>query len=404
MSISLLTYSSLYPSDVQPQHGIFVENRLRHIAALDSVDARVVAPVPWFPLSGARFGRYGDYATVARREARFGIEVWHPRYPVIPKIGMSIAPLLMYLATRGLVTRLRGDAVGFDVIDAHYFYPDGVAAALLGRALGRPVVISARGTDVNLLPEYPWPRRQILWAAAQASAIVSVSEALKRRMIEIGVAADKITVLRNGVDAELFAPVDRDRVRAELGLSRPTLVAVGNVLVSKGQDTAIRSLTILKDWELLIVGAGADEAAFQRLAGEIGVADRVRFVGRVKQDELARYFGAADISVLASLREGWPNVLLESMACGTPVVATDVGGVPEIITKPETGRIMKDRSPEALADAVGSLQANPPARDAVRAYALGFGWAATARAQADLYAGVVWGFNPESGRPLTSLS
>lgn len=402
--MQLLTYSSLYPSTAQPQHGVFVENRLRHITASGAVAARVVAPVPWFPLSGARFGRYGGYADVAPRETRFGIEIRHPRYPVIPKIGMSVAPWLMYRATRGLLTTLRDDPTGYDVIDAHYFYPDGVAAALLGRALARPVVISARGTDVNLLPDFALPRRQILWAAGQAGAIIAVSQALKRRMVEIGIAAEKITVLRNGVDAELFKPVDRDAVRAELGLDRPTMVAVGNVLVSKGQDVAIRALAILEDTELLIVGAGADEAAFRRLAAELGVADRVRFVGRVAQQELARYFSAADVSVLASLREGWPNVLLESMACGTPVVASDVGGVPEIITRPETGRIMKQRTPQALADAVLSLCAAAPDRQAVRAYAKGFGWEETARAQADLYAGVVSGFRSGTPRPVPSFS
>jgi glycosyltransferase involved in cell wall biosynthesis len=404
--MQLLTYSSLYPSAVHPQHGVFVENRLRHITAPKGIGTRVVAPVPWFPLSGARFGRYGGYAAIDSQETRYGIEVHHPRYPVIPKIGMSIAPWLMYRATRGMVAALRDDPVGFDMIDAHYFYPDGVAAAMLGRAMGRPVVISARGTDVNLLPDYTLPRRQILWAASQARAIVSVSQALKQRMVEIGIAAEKITVLRNGVDADMFAPQDREAVRAELGLAGPAMVAVGNVLVSKGQDIAIRSLTILEDTELLIVGAGADEGAFRSLALRLGVADRVRFVGRVNQRDLARYFSAADVSVLASMREGWPNVLLESMACGTPVVASDVGGVREIITKPEAGRIMKDRTPQALADAVLCLRSESPARQSVRAYAKEFGWADTARAQSDLYAGVISAFNsePERERPVTSFS
>lgn len=402
--MQLLTFSSLYPSSAQAQHGIFVENRLRHIAALNGVSARVVAPVPWFPLAGAQFGRYSGYACIADREERFGIDIRHPRYPVIPKIGMSIAPWLMYRATKKLVSRLRDDELGFDVIDAHYFYPDGVAAAMLGRALGRPVVISARGTDVNLIPDYSLPRRQILWAANQASAIIAVSDALKRRMVDIGIAAEKITVLRNGVDSDMFAPMDQAETRSELGLTRPTMVAVGNVLASKGQGIAIRALKILEDTELLIVGSGSHEGSFRALAQKLGVADRVRFVGRVKQGDLPRYFSAADVSLLASQREGWPNVLLESMACGTPVVATNVGGVPEIITKPETGRIMTDRTPQALADAVRSLRADPPDRQAVRAYAEKFGWDETVRAQANLYAGVVSGFNPETACPVTSFS
>jgi teichuronic acid biosynthesis glycosyltransferase TuaC len=402
--MQLLTFSSLYPSSAQAQHGVFVENRLRHVTALDGINARVVAPVPWFPLTGAQFGQYGCYATIAGQEERFGIDVRHPRYPVIPKVGMSIAPWLMYCATKRLLSSLRDDATGFDIIDAHYFYPDGVAAAMLGRALGRPVVISARGTDINLLPDYALPRRQILWAANQASAIIAVSEALKQRMIQIGIAAEKITVLRNGVDSDVFAPMDCETVRSDLDLKGPTMVAVGNVLASKGQDIAIRSLTKLEDTTLLIVGSGADEGTFRNLASSLGVTDRVRFIGRVKQENLARYFSASDVSVLASVREGWPNVLLESMACGTPVVASNVGGVPEIITGPETGRIMQDRTPDALAEAVLSLRAALPTRQQVRAYAERFGWGETARAQAALYASVVSAFSPNTARPVPSFS
>ena len=387
--MKLLTYTSLYPSARQPQHGVFVENRLRRIVECGDVTARVVAPAPWFPFAGSRFGQYGAFAEIPDRETRFGIDIRHPRYPVLPRIGMSVAPALMYAATRAAVRRLRDDATGFDLIDAHYFYPDGVAAAMLGRALGRPVAITARGTDVNLIPDYPAPRRQILRAAEQASAIIAVSDALRRRMIDIGIAADRITVLRNGVDTDLFAPVDVRRAREALGLTRPTMVAVGNVLASKGQDVAIRALALLDDMELLIVGAGADEAAFRALAREIGVADRVRFVGRVPHDDLPRYFGAADVSVLASMREGWPNVLLESMACGTPAVASNVGGVPEIITSGDVGRIMADRTPEALADAVRALRAARPDRARVRAHAMEFGWEETARAQKALYAEVI---------------
>jgi glycosyltransferase involved in cell wall biosynthesis len=404
VSQSILTYSSLYPSNAQPQHGVFVENRLRRIVTLGGVDARVVAPVPWFPFAGKRLGRYGAYAGISPAESRYGIPIDHPRYPVIPKIGMSIAPWLMYRATRAMMTQLRDDAIGFDVIDAHYFYPDGVAAAMLGQTLGRPVVISARGTDVNLISNFAAPRRQFLQAAEFAHAIIAVSDALRRRMIDIGIAAEKIIVLRNGVDAALFAPLDRQRVRRDLGITRQTMVAVGNVLESKGQDIAIRSLTHLDDTELLIVGTGSDEKKFAGLAESLGVANRVRFVGRVPHEELARYFNAADVSVLASMREGWPNVLLESLACGTPVVASNVGGVPEIITTPNVGRIMKKRTPEALADAVRDLRSQQPDRTAIRFFAEGFGWEETARAQAALYAEVAAAATPPVGSPATRRS
>lgn len=387
--MKLLVYSSLFPNEAQPQHGIFVETRLRRILAAGGASARVIAPVPWFPFRGSLFGRYGEFARVPRHERRGEVEIDHPRYPVIPAIGMNMAPALMACATRRLVARHIAD--GAELIDAHYFYPDGVAAARLGAALERPVAITARGSDVNLIADHAGPRRQILEAADRAAAIIAVSEALKRRMVEIGIDGARITVLRNGVDTGLFVPTDRAQARAALGLTRPALIAVGNLLQSKGQDVAIRALALLDDMELLIVGAGPDAAAFHRLAGQVGVEDRVRFLGRKPQAELPFYYSAAEVSLLASAREGWPNVLLESMACGTPAVASDVGGVGEIITAPEAGRIMSERTPEALAAAVRELRDAAPPPDAVRAHAARFGWDEIARDQRAIYQRVIEG-------------
>jgi glycosyltransferase involved in cell wall biosynthesis len=381
----ILTFTTLYPNPEQPHHGIFVENRLRHILAGGGIAARVVAPVPWFPFTAGPFGQYAAYARVPAADTRFGIEVLHPRYAVIPKIGMNWTPGLLARASTPALSRLRGDGFDFDLIDAHYFYPDGVAAARLARAFRRPLVISARGTDINLIPDYPAPRRMILETAAQADAVIAVSQALAGRMEQIGIPSGKIAVLPNGVDAALFAPPDRGAARAALGLDGPVMIAVGNLLRSKGQDVAIRALAALPGWTLLVVGGGADAAAFETLARALGVGDRVRFLGRVPHDDLARFYAAADVSVLASMREGWPNVLLESMACGTPVIASDVGGVREIVSAPEAGLVLAERTPEALAEAARALLAAAPARERVRAHALKFDWERTAAAQRALY-------------------
>ena len=150
----ILTFTSLYPNAVQPHSGVFVENRLRHLVSEGSVEARVIAPVPWFPWRGNAFGRYAIMARVPAEERRFGITVLHPRYPLIPKIGMTTAPFLMYAAIRSVAAELMESGYDFDLIDAHYFFPDGVAAAMLGIWLDRPVVITARGTDINLIPRY----------------------------------------------------------------------------------------------------------------------------------------------------------------------------------------------------------------------------------------------------------
>jgi glycosyltransferase involved in cell wall biosynthesis len=383
--VKLLTFSTLYPSAARPAHGIFVETRLRHLLAGGGVESKVVAPVPWFPWSDSRFGRYAAFAATPREEQRHGIEVLHPRYLAIPGIGMSAAPFLLASGAYTAVQDLARRGYDFGLIDAHYLYPDGVAAILLGKRLGKPVVITARGSDVNLLPRYRLPRRMIRWASRHAAAIVTVARALKDRLVELGVPAERIEVLRNGVDARQFGPVDRELWRRRLGFTRTTLLSVGNLVPLKRHDLAIRSLHLLPEVELVIVGDGPERAALGALARDTGVHDRVRFAGALPQEDLVHYYGSADALVLASSREGWANVLLESMACGTPVVATDVGGTPEAVNAPEAGVLLTEGTPEALAAAVRRLLAAYPDRTATRRHAEAFSWDATTAGQLGLF-------------------
>jgi len=382
----ILTYSTLYPNAAQPAHGIFVETRLRHLRARHPVEARVVAPVPWFPFRARCFGRYARQAAVPRHENRAGLAVSHPRYPVIPKVGMGIAPHLLAAWSLAEVARIRREGFDFDLIDAHYFYPDGVAAAMIAKRLGKPLVITARGTDLNLIPRYPTPRRFIRWAARQADGIVTVCEALKGALEQLDIDHPEVHILRNGVDLELFRPpADRATSRQALRFSRPTLLSVGHLIERKGHDLVIRALAGLPDMELVVVGEGEQEGALRRLARREGVANRVRFSGAVSQPELRRYYGAADALVLASSREGWPNVLLESMACGTPVVASPVWGTPEVVTTRAAGLLMRQRSVQDLKAAVADLMSDPPSRLATRAYAERFAWDATSDGQWSLF-------------------
>jgi glycosyltransferase involved in cell wall biosynthesis len=388
MPISVLTFSTLYPNRRMPQHGIFVEHRLRHLVDSGEVAATVVAPVPWFPATARCFGRYGTFARVPREEVRHGIAVMHPRYPVLPKIGMSAAPLLMYRALRRHLAELQ-ERLAFEIIDAHYFYPDGVAAVMLGRALGRPVVITARGTDVNLLPQYRIPRRWIRWAAAHAAGIVAVADALRDRLVALGIDRERVRVVRNGVDLDLFSPCERDAARQEFDLAGPVILSVGALVAHKAHDLVIRSLTALPDVTLAVVGEGPEAPKLRRLAGALGLNERVRLLGAMSQDRLARAYGAADAVVLASSREGLPNVLLEAMACGTPVVATAVSGTPEIIEMPLAGRLVAARTPHALATAIREVLDDPSPRATVRAHAARFSWSATTARQLDLFRSIL---------------
>ena len=387
--MDILTYTTLYPNVVQPHHGIFVEQRLRHLIASGLVNAQVIAPVPWFPFKSECFGKYARFATVPQDELRHGVSVLHPRYPLIPKTSMTLAPYSLAASSVTGAGRLIREGYDFRLIDAHYFYPDGVAAAMLGKLFQKPVVITARGTDINLISKYTLPRFMICWAARQAAGIVTVCQALKNKLVKLGIEAAKITVLRNGVDLQLFSPIDRDQVRHRLGITKATLLSVGNLIPIKGHDLAIRALVDLPATHLFIVGQGEAEGVLKSLASSLGLSDRVRFVGSLSHEELRQYYAAADILILASSREGWANVLLESMACGTPVIATNVGGSPEIINAPEAGVLVEERSTPALSHAIKKLLRHYPDRGATRRYAEQFSWEDTTGGQLQLFTSIL---------------
>lgn len=396
--LRVLLFSSLFPSEVRPIHGIFVETRLRELVKTGRVEARVVAPVPWFPSLSPRFGEYARFAATPARAQRNGLDVHHPRYLLLPKIGMNLAPYAMALGALPVIRRLRREGFDFDLIDAHYYYPDGVAAGLLARWLDKPFVVTARGTDINLIPEYPFPRKLILQTAEHASASVGVCQALMDTLRELGADGSKLHTLRNGVDLERFVPEPREAARQRIGLDRQGayLLSVGHLIERKGHHIAIEALHSLPGVTLVIIGSGPERAALEAQAQRLGVADRVRWAGVVPQTELKWWYSAADALALCSSREGWANVLLEAMACGTPVIATNIWGTPEVVSSPSAGVLMVDRSGLALREAWLQLMDCYPAREATRAHAEQFSWAATTQGQLDLFASLLGG---RSGTP-----
>ncbi len=386
MTLRLLTFSTLYPNAARPNHGVFVENRLRHLLASQEAVSTVVAPVPWFPSTHPRAGERARYAQAPAQETRHGIEVLHPRFPVVPKIGMTAAPFLLYWSMLPFIRRLQNEGRQFDLIDAHYMYPDGVAAVWLGKKLGLPVVVTSRGTDVSLIPQYPLPRRLIQGAIRGAAALVTVSAALKTALVALGAPDQKVTVLRNGVDTSLFRlAADRDSIRASLGLKRKTLVSVGLLIDRKGHHRTIEAMSHLPEHELLIAGEGPERARLTALIEKLGLTDRVRLLGARPHDTLPALYSAADASVLASSREGWANVLLESMACGTPVVASNIWGNPEVVQTRDAGLIAPENTPEGIAATVRALFSPLPDRAATRRYAEQFGWEETTSGQLALF-------------------
>ncbi len=384
--MKILSVTTLYPNAEQPTFGVFVENRLSKLRAVDGLELRVVAPVPWFPSGHPAFGRYGSFGRVPAWETRQGIEVTHPRYMQVPRIGTHLSPFLLY---RCLLRHIRSailPSYDFDLIDAHVYYPDGVAAAMLGKALKRPVIVTARGTDLNLYPKrYPLIGRMIAKTARNVDASITVCAALKDALTDLGADPERVHVLRNGVDLSVFYPKPRRQLDKMTASNRATLLSVGHLIERKGHDLIIKALAYLPDVSLVIAGEGPERRQLERLTASLGFQERVHFLGVVEHQALADLYSSVDLLVLASSREGWPNVLLEALACGTPVIATRNWGTPEIVSSPDAGRLVEKRTPEAIAEAIGKTLASMPDRARTRAFAEGFSWDATTEGQVRLF-------------------
>ena len=262
----------------------------------------------------------------------------------------------------------------FDCIDAHFVYPDGTAAVLIGKTLGVPVVVSARGTDINLFPTFPLIRPMIRWALKNASGVIAVSESLKRVIVDLGLPSARIRVIGNGIDPELFNPLAPQAARECLSLpaSDAIIISVGRLLPVKGFQYLIPAFAEIapkfQNLRLYIIGEGTFRPELEQLAKSLRVQDRVSLIGNRPNEELKYWFSAAELSCLVSSREGWPNVLQESLACGTPVVATRVWGAPEVITSPELG-VLVEQNVTAIAGALEGALIKRWDRSAIAAHA-----------------------------------
>jgi glycosyltransferase involved in cell wall biosynthesis len=374
---NLLVITTLYPNLIQFRHGLFVETRLLRLVGGEERNAVVIAPVPWFPFTSRHFPKYSQYARVPAMEERGGITVYHPRYLVIPKIGMWLGPFFLALTIGFAARKVRRSGYDYDLIDAHYYYPDGVAVALASHFLAKPFTVTARGSDINLLAEFALPRRLIRWAAIRAAASITVSQALKDKLLSLGADEKKVHVFRNGVDLDHFVPMESVACKKKFGVGSCTLLSVGNLIELKGHHLIVQAMPFLPQCNLLIVGDGEMKPSLEALVASLGVRDRVRFLAAVHQPELVEIYNAAEILVLASAREGMPNVVLEAMACDTPVAATAVGGVPEIVCDPSAGVLIKNRDVESIVEGVTHLLANYPKKGLTRRFAESFSWDST---------------------------
>lgn len=358
-SARVLVFASLFPSSVQPGAGLFIRERMFRVG--NELPLIVVSPKPWFPFQGiVRKLRPGYRPQPPKCEVQGGVEVYYPRFLSFPVIGRSLDGLSMALCCLPLMRKLK-KRFQYNIVDAHFAYPDGYAATRLARWVGARVTITLRGTEVPLSRSL-MRRRLMLSALARADRIFAVADSLKRHVAGLGADPRKIEVVGNGVDTDKFQRMTKAEARRKLGLPEHArvLITVGGLVPRKGFHRVIACLPALlrefPDLQYLIVGGaspeGNNERELRALVDELRLADSVHFLGSIAPDELKWPLSAADVFVLSTSNEGWANVLLEAMACGLPVVATDVGGNREVISDSSIGVIVPFDDHDALVDAL----------------------------------------------------
>lgn len=381
--MNVLVIATLFPNSSQPVHAVFVEQRIQAMAKRFPV--RVICPIPWFPVA-EWLPRYRHRSKIPRREVRGGVQVEYPRFLSIPRFLKPLDGVFLFLTCWWESRKMRRD-FDFDRIDAHLAFPDGWGAVKLGKLLGIPVTVTLRGHDVNDLPDYPVRRRQVQWTLREAGAVFAVADALRDAAIELGADPGTTITVGNGVDPSRFEALDRAESRRQLGWKEDerVILSVGHLVERKGFHHVVRALPRIRERigaaRLVIVGAPGEEGDFtagvQEAIREAGMQDHVTFAGAVANDRLAPYYAAADAFVLASAKEGRPNVVLEALACGTPVVATRVWGTPELISSDAVGRLVDAADPAdpvELADALVWVLERDWDRAAIEAHASKFSW------------------------------
>lgn len=375
---SLMVLSSLYPNSKEPGAGPFVRERMKRFKGKTSMF--VVSPKPWSPIDWLIRLFVPNYRlTPEHVENQDGVEVYFPKFFAMPFVLRHRDSQSMAKAVSTFIKNNNLEST-FDHIDSHFTYPDGAAAAQLKREFGKTLTITMRGTE---LPHSKLPAQCEAMKAAwqEADRVISVSDSLRQLAIKLGTDEAKTVVVGNGVDSEKFSPDKVSVTKASLGIPEDAkvLITIGGLVPRKGFHRVIKALPQLEQQNVhyLVIGGatkeGNNESELKQLTKTLQLEDRVHFLGRKKPDQLAAYLTLADIFVLMSGNEGWANVILEAMACGTPVLASDVGGNKEVVCSKEYGSII-DLDDDALVVELNKMLATSWHENTIIDYAKANSW------------------------------
>lgn len=378
---AIVVLSTLFPSPALPQAGVFIRERMFKVAG--SLPLCVVSAYPWFPFQGIlrRWRPYFRPQTPVQ-ETQSGIEVFRPRFLCFPGILKNLDGIFLALFCYPTLRRLKRQG-RLDIIDAHFAYPDGYAAVRLGQWLNTPVCVTLRGTETRQAKD-PALAPLLAYTFRRADRIFAVAQALLDVATGLGLEKSKTRVIGNGVDSERFQPLDQARARQKLNLpdDAELLISVGGLVERKGYHRVIEQMPGLlqghPDLHYLIVGGSGPEgdysAQLHAQVETLGLQARVHFLGPMKPEALSLPLSSADIFVLATRNEGWANVFLEAMACGLPVVTTDVGGNREVVVDDTLGKIVPFGDGAQLAKEIDNALKAKWDRQAIRNYAQSNSW------------------------------
>ena len=348
--MKILIITNLFPNASEPNRAMF--NKQQFLALREYCDFKVIAPLPHFKCTRGQ---------VPLRETIDGMDVHHPRYLVIPKILRSMHGVSYYYGIHNEVEDI-AKTFSFDLIFATWTYPDAYAASMIAKEMNKPLVIKVHGSDINLLNLYPSRRVMVQKTFKQAKKIIAVSQPLKRKLVELGVPEYKVTHLTNGIDTKKFHPMDKIQCRRELSLplNKHIVLYVGNLELVKGVDILVDAVRgFPEDVLLIVVGDGNLKNILSQKIKDPSFNGRVRLVGSQAHDQIPLWLNAANCFCLPSRNEGCPNVILEALACGVPIVATNVGGIPDLIDSNADAALIEPENPKALAQGIIKILQRP---------------------------------------------
>ena len=356
--LNVLVSSSIFPNNMETNKGIYILHTVKALSKYCNI--KVIAPVPYFPW-WLKIDKYNYFSKIKKIEYIDGIEVLHPRAIVLPNLGRFLYGLFYTLS---ILYSMRAVKRVFktDIIICYWLYPDGLANVLVSKLLKTPIIVGGRGCDINSLNDFFGKKLMVTWVMRSSTRVFSVSSAMKEIMMGLGVSEDKIAVIPNGLN-DIFTNCVRNNKNVkknvvDMAKKRKTILYCGRFSYEKGIKYLIKAAKILSDqktpFRLLLVGDGKDKEYIINLVDELDLIDCVDFMSEVPHHEIPKLMNSSDILCLPSIREGYPNVILEAMACGLPVVATEVGGVPEIINKTDYGILVPRRNSRLLAEALDS--------------------------------------------------